>query len=202
MAIASATSAFLSSWSNTARDQGGVPSSVPFVGRTHPTQRSPMCSPRSRPDTTKTSRSRSLELHHLHELQTLVWIFLIRPDPDLIIIQIGSIRLNSQVFSFKLYCAAHLNHLGVIKAYCSLTSLFLCSSGEPLYQSGGSGENTEEDSTDRPRGQVSRFLHGNCKLSLLCEMVIYFDDIHFGSDPVFLFSPAPTAVALRPGHHC
>lgn len=39
---------------------------------------------------------------------------------------------------------------------------------------------------------MSRLLHGNCKLSLLCEIVIYSDDIESESDPVsfFFFSPA------------
>ena len=64
----------------------------------------------------------------------------------------------------------------------SLIFLLLWLSGKPLYQSGSSSENAEEDSNDRPRGQVSRLLHGNCKPFPLCE--VYIDDIEFGSDPV------------------
>lgn len=61
-----------------------------------------------------------------------------------------------------------------------ITFLFLCLSGKPLYQSGGSCKNSEEDSSDQPRGQMSRLLHGNSKLSALFKT--YFGDIKFGSD--------------------
>lgn len=72
-----------------------------------------------------------------------------------------------------------------------LISLCPWFSGKPLYQSGGSCENAEEDSSDWPWGQVSRLLHGNWKLSLLCEVVIYSDDNESESDPISLFfSPA------------
>lgn len=74
-----------------------------------------------------------------------------------------------------------------------LTFPFLRLSGKPLYQSGGSGEDPEEDPSDRPWGQVSRLLHGNCKLSTLCgrfimtisnlhltQLSFYFSVLHSG----------------------
>lgn len=60
-----------------------------------------------------------------------------------------------------------------------ITFLFVCLSGKSLYQSGGSCENSEEDSSDQPWGQMSRLLHGNSKLSALFKT--YFGDIEFGS---------------------
>ena len=94
-----------------------------------------------------------------------------------------------------------LLYFSTVLLITSVTFPLLCSSGKPFYQSGGSGENTEEDSSDRPRSQVSRFLHGNCELSVLRQIVIYFDDIWSGSDPVSLSLFLSRPVAERPGHH-
>lgn len=47
-------------------------------------------------------------------------------------------------------------------------------SGKPLYQSGGSSKNTKENSSDWPWGQMSSILHGNQKLLLHYETMLFW----------------------------